>query len=116
MAITTFNWPDDSEIYREFISQNLSYKSINFINQIIVYTGEDIPENLIPEKVTPVQFRKALNATGLRAIFENNVENSTQDIKDWWEFTLKLEYAEENFNGLLTEEQLDDVFRAAGFL
>ena len=47
---------------------------------------------IIPEKVSSVQLRLALNQMGLRDTVETAVNAATQDIKDLWEYSLNFHY------------------------
>jgi len=42
-------------------------------------------------KLTPRQIRQALTALGLRATVDSAIGSSSQDMKDWWEFSLTIE-------------------------
>lgn len=57
-----------------------------------------------PVTVSPRQIRLALNRAGLRATFETQAANATQDFKDTWQFASKFER-----NGLV-----NDVLSAMG--
>ena len=41
--------------------------------------------------VSDIQFRLALNKSGLRASAEVYIANSSQDVKDWWDRSLRFE-------------------------
>jgi hypothetical protein len=45
---------------------------------------------LVPQIVTAVQARIALTAAGKRTTVENAVQAASQDVKDYWEFSLTL--------------------------
>lgn len=71
--------------------------------------------------ITPRQIRLHLNATGLRQAVEDYVAASSQDIKDWWEFSLSIERNSPLLIGAasalgLTPEQLDQFFIEASKL
>jgi hypothetical protein len=46
---------------------------------------------LVPERVTDLQFRLALNAKGLRAGVEGYVAAASPDVKDWWDRAVSIE-------------------------
>lgn len=54
---------------------------------ILVLSGADIPPQPVPESVTPWQMRKALNATGKRAVVDTLLANpqTPRNIIDGWE-------------------------------
>lgn len=47
--------------------------------------------NPVPRSVTPRQARQALTRAGKRAAAEAAVSASSQDLKDWWEFSEAIE-------------------------
>lgn len=88
---------------------------------IEVFTGSDIPARPVPDSVTPRQIRLALNASGLRATVDNAVKSGSQDLKDWWEYSLGIERSNSLINAMaaqlgVSDSQLDDLFRLAATL
>ncbi len=88
---------------------------------IIVFTGPDIPQEPVPERVTPRQIRLALNQLQLRQTVEQAVSSGSQDLKDWWEYALDIERNNALVIGMagqigITQQQLDDLFRLASTL
>lgn len=72
----------------------------------------------VPESVTPRQIRRVLNAHGLRAAVEAAVAAAPQDVRDEWEYALEIRRDYPLMTAMaaqlgLTDEQLDDLFRAA---
>ena len=80
-----------------------------------------VPSPQIPDAVTPLQMRRALNAAGLRAAVEAAVAASDQDVKDAWEFALEIRRDNPLLTAMaaalsMTEEQVNDLFlQAASF-
>jgi len=82
------------------------------------YTIEIEDYNPVPQSVSPMQIRLALNELGLRTTIENAVDSGSQDLKDMWEFAseFKRDYPiiEELSVSLgFTEEQVNNIFRLA---
>jgi len=78
---------------------------------------EEIPSP-VPEAVTPLQIRRALNTAGLRATVEAAVQSADQDVKDAWDFALEVRRDNALLTGMaaqlgMTSEQIDDLFRLA---
>lgn len=74
--------------------------------------------NPVPQSVSPMQIRLALNELGLRQTIENAVDSGSQDLKDMWKFAseFKRDYPliEELSVSLgFTKEQVDNIFRFA---
>jgi hypothetical protein len=74
-----------------------------------------------PASVTPRQLRQALTAAGLRATVEAAVAGGSQDLKDWWEFSLQIERNHPEVVAMgtalgQTEDQMNQLFIAAGAL
>lgn len=122
--IYTFTWPDLSDDYQSLITAlntaNTVFVQSNRFDktppEIIVYTGEDMPLPPVPDNVDPVKLRIAMRREGVREQFETAVALSSTEIQDWWEFETRPKRMDERFNGLLSEEILDRVFRLAGGL
>jgi hypothetical protein len=75
----------------------------------------------VPQVVTPLQARKAINAAGLRASIEAAVAASGQDAKDAWEYATEIRRDNALIASMaaglgLTSAQIDDLFRAAAAL
>jgi len=51
----------------------------------------DAPVVVVPESISPRQFRQALTASGLRSAIESAIAGSDQDTKDWYEFSTSFE-------------------------
>jgi hypothetical protein len=75
----------------------------------------------VPDEVTPLQMRRALNAAGLRSTVEAAVAAADQETKDAWEFASTIRRDNALLAGMavalgLTGAQVDDLFRAAAAL
>lgn len=71
--------------------------------------------NTVPDSVTPLQIRMAINAAGLRDLVESYVATLTQSEKDAWEYATIIERDNPILvNGAIaigkTEQELDDLF------
>lgn len=78
--------------------------------------GEPAPEP--PIRVTPWQFRKALNELGLRQQVEDAVAAADQDIKDGWEYATEIVRTDPLVVMMgeqmeKTEAELDQIFELA---
>ena len=72
----------------------------------------------VPQVVTPLQARRAINAAGLRTAIEAAVAAADQDTKDAWEYATEIRRDNPIIAAMaaslnLTGEQIDDLFRAA---
>lgn len=96
-------------------------------NGYAVYVrGDVVPElsqsqSNVPAVVTPRQIRLALNAAGLRETVEQAVAAGSQDLEDWWEYSLDIERKNPLIISMaaalnITEQQLDSLFIAAATL
>lgn len=86
--------------------------------ELISFQEDAKNQELISMGVTPVQARMALNAAGLRAAVEEYIASQSQDIKDTWEYSVKIHKSHPVVQGAaaalgLTEKQVDDLFLAA---
>lgn len=75
----------------------------------------------VPQTVTPLQARRAINAAGLRAAIEAAIAAADQDAKDAWEYATVIERSNPTIAAMatglgLTEAQIDDLFRAAALV
>lgn len=114
--IIEFNLPEESGAYQTFVESNQSFTRVNFPDKIVVYTEGDIPEDPVPSVVSPTAIRYALNSLGYRDSFEQAVSAASCNIRDWWEFSLRLDTSSSFFTGLLAEGQLQEVFKLAAKL
>ena len=84
-----------------------------------IATGSDYVAPQSPQlTVSAWQIRKALNATGLRALVEAAVLAGPQDLKDAWEYAKEFERANPLVEALgaalgKTSDELDDLFALA---
>lgn len=81
-------------------------------SRIVPYMPEPTP---IPASISPRQIRQALTRKGLRSAVEAAVAASSQDIKDWWEFSTVCERDNEHVISMatalgVTDAQLDDLW------
>lgn len=85
------------------------------------FTPPTPPPVPIPQSVTPLQARKAINAAGLRSSIEAAVAASGQDAQDAWEYATVIERNNSIIASMaaglgLTSTQIDDLFRTAATL
>ncbi len=96
-------------------------------NGYAVYVrGDVVPElpqsqSNVPAVVTPRQIRLALSAAGLRNTVEQAVAAGSQDLEDWWEYSLDIERNNPLIKAMaaqlgITEQQLDALFVTAAGL
>lgn len=89
---------------------------------VLTFNGTDVvpmpapqPEAPVIPAMTPRQIRLILNATGLRSQVEAMVAQSSQDVKDTWEFSTMIERSNPMLIAMagqlgLTDQQIDDLF------
>lgn len=99
------------------------------ISSTLLFDGTDVVEtyvypeepNVVPQSVTPIQFRKALNQLNIRNEVDNYVSTLDQDSKDAWEYATSFDRG----NPILaaaavalnkTTKEVDDLFRLASTL
>jgi hypothetical protein len=83
---------------------------------IAFYAGKQYTDS-----ITPRQVRLQLTAIGLRKAVEDYVSASSQDVKDWWEFSTSIERNSPLLISVaiqlgLSSEQLDQFFTDASKL
>ncbi|MEQ9130796.1 MAG: hypothetical protein RLO11_00215 [Salinisphaeraceae bacterium] len=91
--------------------------TVQFVREL-----EDVPPPPVPQDVTARQARLALNAAGLRQQVEDAVGSAGQDVQDFWEYSITigrqhpilLDLATNTLG--MTEQEIDDLFLAAGQL
>ena len=120
MSIVTFDQSKQSEL-DAFIAANQPCHVWHDGAVTRVYTGEDMPVQVVASSVTPRQIRLALTQTGLRTTVENAVKAGSQDLKDWWEYALEVERNHPLIVSMaaqlgVTEQQLDGLFTLAAGL
>jgi hypothetical protein len=105
-----------SEWYQR-ISSNTEFNGTDVV-ETFVYPEDP---NIVPQSVTPVQFRKALNQLNIRNEVDNYVSTLDQDSKDAWEYATSFDRG----NPILaaaavalnkTTKEVDDLFRLASTL
>lgn len=83
------------------------------------------PNALVPVEpevvvVSPRQFRMVLTRAGIRSEVETFVASASQDIKDWWEYSIEIRSDNENLIEAATQlgygNQLDALFELAATL
>lgn len=84
------------------------------LNLIAAYEASLIPP--VPQQVTPRQIRQALTRAGLRDAVEYAVSQSSQDVKDWWEYSTVFERQNPQVIGMaaalgVADSQVDDLWR-----
>lgn len=88
-------------------------------DMIAAYEASLIPP--VPQQVTPRQIRQALTRAGLRDAVEYAVSQSSQDVKDWWEYSTVFERQNPQVIGMaaalgVSDSQVDDLWRLADSL
>lgn len=90
---------------------------------INVYDGDDIPQQPVPDAVTPWQMRKALNATGKRSLVDAMLANqqTPRDVIDGWEVASEWRRNDPVLLMMagqlgMTDAEIDDLFRLAATL
>jgi len=111
-----YDAPEPDALWSRISVDQLNDIKINFSGQVDL-----IPQNPVPQTVSPRQIRLALNQLGLRATVEQAVASGSQDLRDWWEYALDIERNNALVIGMagqlgITEQQLDDLFRLASTL
>ena len=71
-----------------------------------------------PSPVTPLQVRRALNASGLRTQVETALASAPQDARDAWEFATEIKRDDATLNAMaaslgITPTQIDGLFTLA---
>ena len=89
------------------------------LNLIAAYEASLIPP--VPQQVTPRQIRQALTRAGLRDAVEYAVSQSSQDVKDWWEYATAFERHNPQVVAMVatlgvSDSQVDDLWRLADSL
>ena len=85
-----------------------------------VLDPETVPSP-VPDRVSPLQMRRALSLAGLRDVVEAYVYTLDQDTKDAWEYATEIR-RDSSFIAAgaialdLSSEQLDELFRTAAAL
>lgn len=106
----------DIELPEDFTLASYEY-SDNKLNRKI----NSLPENIMPNTVSPRQIRQALTRTNLRSKVENAIALGDQDTKDWYEYATVFERSNVHVISMgnlleVTDSQLDDLWRLAGSL
>lgn len=75
----------------------------------------------VPNSVTDLQFRLALNQAGLREQAEAYIASASQDVKDWWDRATRIERADVMLNAAVkaigkTDADRDALFTLAASL
>jgi hypothetical protein len=71
-----------------------------------------------PSPVTPLQIRRALNASGMRGMVEAALAAAPQDARDAWDYATEVKRDDATLNAMatalgMTSAQVDDLFRLA---
>jgi hypothetical protein len=71
-----------------------------------------------PSPVTPLQIRRALNASGMRGMVEAALAAAPQDARDAWDYATEVKRDDATLNAMaaalgLTAIQVDDLFKLA---
>lgn len=99
------------------------------ISSTLLFDGTDVVEtyvypeepNVVPQSVSPIQFRKALNQLNIRNEVDNYVGTLDQDSKDAWEYATSFDRGnpiilEATVALNKTTKEVDDLFRLASTL
>jgi hypothetical protein len=105
-----------SEWYRH-ISSSVEFNGTDVVE---TYVFSETP-NVVPQFVTPLQFRRALNQLDIRDDVETYVNTLSQDEKDAWEYATEFQRNNQIIaNAAIalnkTSEEVDDLFRLASTL
>lgn len=95
----------------------------------VSFDGKDVVEtfvypaqpNIVPQSVTPLQFRRALNQLNMRTSIENYVNTLDADSKDAWEYATVFERNDPIISSAATalnktSAEVDELFRLASTL
>ena len=99
------------------------------INKTIVFDGEKVvvayiysdKPNVVPQIVSPLQMRLALNRMGLRTTLDDYIKTLDQDTQDAWEYATEILRSNSIIINVAqalgkTDEEVDDLFRLAASL
>lgn len=115
-------------VKRFLVDENLGIWYVH-TSSTVEFDGTDVVEtyvyptepNIVPQSVTPLQFRKALNQMNMREMIEDYVKTLDADSKDAWEYATVIERnnpiitsAAEALNKTVAE--VDDLFRLSSTL
>jgi hypothetical protein len=108
----------DEDVIDTKVELNILEEEVIYVLLKADYTIEISDYKEVPQSVSPMQIRLALNELGLRQTIEDAVDSGSQDLKDMWEFAseFKRDYPliEELSVSLgFTKEQVDNIFRFA---
>jgi hypothetical protein len=120
---------EDYKLVKRFLVNNVPGQWYTHTSSTVVFDGTDVVEtyvypelpNVVPQSVSPLQFRKALNQMNMRTMIEDYVNTLDADSKDAWEYAISFERnnpiiasAAEALDK--TTEEVDDLFRLASTL
>lgn len=104
-------------IWYDHISSTVDFNGTDVV-ETYIYSEEP---NKVPQIVSPLQFRRALNQLNMRTMIEDYVKTLDGDSKDAWEYATQIERnnpmvfnAAKDLN--VPDNQIDNVFRLAGTL
>lgn len=94
--------------------------SIDDEKVVITYVYSEEP-NIVPQSVSPLQMRLALNQMGLRTEIDEYVKTLDQNTQDAWEYATEIIRSNEIIKNTAqalgkTEKEIDDLFRLASTL
>lgn len=118
---------NDSDEFNAAIAgktNHVDYELVRYSDgSVDVLTGADMPQEPVPESVTPWQMRKALNASGRRSLVDALLANpqTPSDVIDGWEVASEWRRTDPVLLAMaqqlgITEQQLDNLFRLAATL
>lgn len=114
------------KIVKRFLINNPPSKWFDHISSDIEYNGTDIVEtyifsekpNVVPNQVSCLQFRKALNELNIRTQIEDFIKTLDNNSKDEWTFSPEIKRYDNIINKIANNleknnEEMDDIFRLA---
>ena len=86
-----------------------------------IFTPPAPPPIPVPDKVSPLQMRRALRHLGLKATVDGFLATQSDEVNESWEYATEIQRSNELIAmaamGLgMTDEQTDDLFRLANSL
>ena len=82
-----FSDADSKHVFRDNADGSTSFRAVGKDEDTTTFLPYIVPPPVIPQEVTPRQFRQALTRAGLRTAVEAFVTTADQDTKDWYEYS-----------------------------
>lgn len=104
-------------IWYDHTSSTVEFDGIDVIETYVYPTNP----NVVPQSVSPLQFRKALNQMNMRTIIEDYIKTLDTDSKDAWDYAISFERNNPIITSAAkalnkTTEEVDDLFRLSSTL